>query len=288
MNYSTSPYASVIFLTKNGGSLFRESLLAVLSQETDFDFEVVAVDSGSTDGTLEFLKEQPVNLHCIPPESFNFGTTRDLGFSLGRGEILITVSQDAVPAGTDWLQLLCKPFSDPDVAAVQGKEKPWTDRNLFFWNKSRLFYFTREIRRWYKIYQFVGMSFVNCAVRKSVWEKNHLGRVEMSEDKVFQKMLATQGQRIVVAQAAKVWHSHQYDQQSLAKRCKNEGLGWRVVGINYSRSDMILDMFHPLVWLALAYGLVTLQVRTAAELLFPWIRPISLYRGNHTTDKYLH
>jgi len=288
MNSSPMPYVSVIFLTKNGGSLFRESLLAVLSQKTDFAFEVVAVDSGSTDGTLELLKEQPVKLHTIPPESFNFGTTRDLGFSLGQGEILIALSQDAVPDGNNWLQLLCKPFNDPVVAAVQGKEKPWPDRNVSFWNKIGLFNFTREAKRWRKSHQGVGLSFVNCAVRRSVWEANHLGRVEMSEDKVFQKMLAAHGHRIVRAPEAKVWHSHQYDRRSLGKRCMNEGLGWRQVGVNYSRLEMLLDMFHPLIWLVLVYGLLALQIRTSAEFLFPWIRPFCLHEGNHSTDKYLY
>ena len=288
MSNSTSPYASVVFLTKNGGAVFREALGAVLSQKTGFDFEVVVVDSGSTDGTLEFLKKQPVKLHSIPPESFNFGETRDLGFSLGQGEILITLSQDAVPEGTNWLQSLCKPFNDPTVAAVQGKEKPWTDRNIFFWNKSRLFYFTREIRRWYKLYQHIGMSFVNCAVRKAVWETNRLGRVEMSEDKVFQKMLATKGLQVLVANNAVVWHSHLYDRKSLIKRCMNEGMGLRKVGVIYSRYDMLLDMFHPMVWVALLYGLLTLQIRSSAELLFPFIRPISIYRGNNSIENYIN
>lgn len=278
---------SIIYLTRNGGSLFRKSLLAVLAQKTDLVFEVVVVDSGSTDGTLEFLNEQPVMVHCIPPESFNFGETRDLGFSLGKGKVLVTLSQDAVPAGDDWLQRLCSPFDDPTVAAVQGKERPWPDRTVFFWNKIGLFNFTREAKHWRKSHQGIGLSFVNCAVRRSVWEANRLGRVEMSEDKVFQKMLAAQDQRIVRAPEAKVWHSHQYDRQGLAKRCKNEGLGWRGVGVTYSRVDMLGDMLHPLVYLVLLYGLLTLQIRTSAELLFPWIRPLSLYEGNHAIGIYL-
>lgn len=264
----------------------RESLQAVLAQTTDFAFEVVAVDSGSTDGTLEFLQGQPVKIHTIPPESFNFGATRDLGFSLGQGEILVTLSQDAVPAGPDWLQNLCRPFVDPGVAAVQGKERPWAGRDVFFWSRVGLFNFTRESQRWRKAHQGVGLSFVNCAVRRSVWEANRLGPVAMSEDKVFQKRLAEQGHRIVRAPEAVVWHSHQYDRESLVKRCMNEGLGWRLVGVEYSGFDMLVDMCHPFIWLGFAYGLVTLRIRTAAELLFPWLRPYGLYKGNHAAGGY--
>jgi rhamnosyltransferase len=258
-----------------------------MAQKTLFPFEILAVDSGSNDETLELLKGQSIKIHSIPQDNFNFGTTRDLGFSLGRGEILVTLSQDAVPAGNDWLRNICSPFSDPSIAAVQGREVPWPGRDVFFWNKTGLFNFTRETKGWRKSHQGVGLSFVNCAVRRSAWETNRIGRVEMSEDKVFQLMLAEKGYRIVKRREAKVWHSHQYDRESLGKRCKNEGMGWRSVGVNYSRANLIMDLLHPLIFLVLIYGLLTLQIRNSAELLFPWIRPVCIYKGNHSTEKYI-
>jgi rhamnosyltransferase len=258
-----------------------------MAQKTLFPFEILAVDSGSNDETLELLKGQSIKIHSIPQDNFNFGTTRDLGFSLGTGEILVTLSQDAVPSGNDWLENLCRPFSDPGIAAVQGKEIPWFSREVFFWDKIGVFHLVRASKHWAKLHQGIGLSFVNCAVRRSVWEANRIGRVEMSEDKVFQKMLVSNGHLVVRAPDAKVWHSHQYDLESFKKRCKNEGLGWRGVGVDYSRVDMWLDMFHPLILLILLFGLLTLQIRKPAELLFPWIRPISLYEGNHSIDSYI-
>jgi len=282
-----TPKVSIIYLTRNGGPLLRQSLESVFRQKVDFPFEVIAVDSGSTDSTFEDIAELPVRVERIAADAFNFGLTRDYGFSLGEGEILVTISQDAVPVGDDWLELLCRPFSDPTIAAVQGREIPWPGRDVFFWHKIGLFNFTREAIGWRRSHHDVGLSFVNCAVRRSVWEANRIGRVEMSEDKVFQKMLTGQEFRIVKVREAKVWHSHQYDRQDLEKRCKNEGMGWRNVGVSYSRINMFMDMLHPLIFLALAYGLVTLQIRTSAELLFPWIRPRCIYEGNHSTDKYI-
>lgn len=278
---------SIVYLTKNGGVLFRQSLESVFRQDINSPFEVIAIDSGSTDGTLDVLSKYPVRVEHIAADKFNFGLTRDLGFSIAQGEILVALSQDAVFTGSDGLRHLCEPFNDTFVASVQGREIPWPDRDIFFWNKIGQFYFTRETKRWRKSHQGVGLSFVNCAVRRSIWERNLLGQVEMSEDKVFQKMLAEQGHKIVFAPKATVWHSHQYDRESLAKRCINEGLGWKEVGIDYTRGDMRWDMFHPLIWLFLAYGLMTLQIRTSAELLFPWVRPINLYKGNHSTGGYV-
>lgn len=287
MNSSQIPFASVIFLTRNGGLRFQESLRAVLCQETNFPFEIIVVDSGSTDNIHEFLREQPVKFFSIASEDFNFGATRDLGFSLGSGKILVTLSQDAKPATKYWLKYLCEPFNNPDVAVVQGEETPWPNKKIFFWNKIRVSHLSRISRRWAKLYDGLGLSFVNCAIRRSIWETNRIGRVEMSEDKVFQKMLANQRYRIVKTRNAKVWHSHDYDLKSLAKRCKNEGLGWKNVGMDYSRADMIWDMFHPIILMVLVLGLITLQISSLAELLFPWIRPFCIYEGNHSNNSYI-
>jgi len=282
-----NPRVSIIYLTKNGGANFRQSLESVFHQNVNFPFEVIAIDSGSIDSTLEISADYDVRVEHIAPDAFNFGLTRDYGFSLARGRILVTLSQDAVPANSDWLQNLCKPFQDPTIAAVQGREIPWSEREIFFWDKIGVFHLVRVSKRWAKLHQGLGLSFVNCAVRRSVWEKNRLGRVEMSEDKVFQKMLAEQKHRIVNAREARVWHSHNYDLKSLVKRCKNEGLGWENANMGYSRIDMLLDMFHPAILLILVYGLLTFQIRSPSEFLFPWIRPFYLYKGNHYTGSYI-
>ena len=100
---SMNPFVSIVYLTKNGGRLFKKSLEALFSQKVDFGFEVIAVDSGSTDGILDMMKNYPIRVYQIDPEEFNFGLMRDYGFSLARGEIIITLSQDAIPVGTGWL-----------------------------------------------------------------------------------------------------------------------------------------------------------------------------------------
>ncbi|MBZ0219963.1 MAG: glycosyltransferase [Candidatus Methylomirabilis sp.] len=278
--------ASIIYLTRNGGAVFRESLESVLSQEAPFEFEVIAVDSGSTDGTLEAMRARPVMVHSIKPDEFNFGLTRDYGFSLAKGEIVVTLSQDAVPVGKSWLKDIVAPFDDPSVAAVQARERlPVAD--AFYWLKAGLFYYTRECKGWIRKHGGIGLSFVCCAVRRSVWDANRLGQVEMSEDKVFQKKLREKGERIIMQEKAAVFHSHQYGIVELAKRCENEGLGWRNVGQAYSFGDMVLDFFNFGMMLGYLRGLMRLEMRRPAEFLFPLIRPVFIFKGNHFTKRYV-
>src|SRR5574337_394745 len=73
---------SIILLTKNGQRYLEGVLGAVFAQQTEHGYEVIAIDSGSSDGTVELLRRYPVALRRIPPEQFNHGATRNLGASL--------------------------------------------------------------------------------------------------------------------------------------------------------------------------------------------------------------
>ena len=56
------------------------------------------IDSGSTDGTIEFLKDQPrTAVHSIPSEEFGHGKTRNLGASMAKGDLVLMTVQDARP-----------------------------------------------------------------------------------------------------------------------------------------------------------------------------------------------
>jgi rhamnosyltransferase len=285
---SNRPTASVTVLTKNPGHGFRATLDAIFTQEGLAGFEVVMVDSGSTDGTLDLAGQYPVRIHSIAPDEFNFGRTRDYVFGLTKGDFIVAISQDVVPVGPSWLENLIRPFADRDIALVQGSEQLPADRDLFYWEKKDLFYYTRESQRWKAKHGGVGVSFVNCALRRSVWEENRLSDVEMMEDKVFQAMLDARGRRICRQPDAKVFHSHSYSLVSLAKRCENEGLGWKIVGQDYSALDMVRDIFKPAIWRSGISGVVSRQITTTSELMFPLVRPLFVFYGNHFLDRYLY
>ena len=106
----------------------------------------------------------------------------------------------------------------------------------------------------------------------------------MSEDAFFQKRAFEKGftKTIQVPQAVG-YHGHTYSVSSLFRRCENEGLGWRWVGERYGMADMLLDLLEPRSYAKLILGLVRGQIRTFAELLFIWIRPVAVYKGNHFT-----
>lgn len=122
--------------TYDAGAEFPEILAALLDQELDRPFEVLAIDSGSTDGTLEVLRSHPVRLLEIPSSEFDHGLTRALGVREAQGEIVALTVQDARPHDRRWLQPLVDCYRDPEVAGAYSRQLPRPDANPFI--KSRL------------------------------------------------------------------------------------------------------------------------------------------------------
>lgn len=73
-------------------------------QETEYEYEVICVDSGSTDNTVDIIKAHHCVLKQIDKSEFGHGKTRNLGASLGTGEYIIFITQDALPYDTHWIQ----------------------------------------------------------------------------------------------------------------------------------------------------------------------------------------
>jgi len=283
-----NPIVSVTILAKNGGERFVECLEAVFSQEIQYPYEVVVVDSGSTDGTQDVYQRFPVRLFKIKPEEFCFGPTRDLAIEMARGQYVAILSQDAVPINAQWLSNLVRPFDEDEmVGAVQGVECLREDLPAFYWQRKGLFYYTRDSQRWLHHYNGIGFSNVNSAVRRNVWQQVRFGSTPMSEDKAFQQRLVARGIKIAIAKDAVVSHSHSYTMVSLFKRCVNEGLGWRAIGWRYRLWECGLDLVNPYVLRRLKWGIQKGEICSAAEVLFPFIRPLAVYIGNHFVRRYV-
>ena len=121
---SAAPAVTVSILTYNGERYLERILSAVEDQDYAGPVEVLVVDSGSTDRTLEIVRRHPgVRLHEIPNSEFGHGRTRNLVAQLAEGEFVAYLTHDAVPLGRDWLTSLVAPMvADPEVAGVVGRQ----------------------------------------------------------------------------------------------------------------------------------------------------------------------
>jgi rhamnosyltransferase len=101
-------------------------LEAVEAQDVDGAVEILVIDSGSTDSTLDIVSAFPrVRLHEIPNEEFGHGKTRNLAAQLATGEFIVFLTHDAIPATPFWLREMLLPFSmNEKIVAVMGRQIP--------------------------------------------------------------------------------------------------------------------------------------------------------------------
>ena len=95
-------------------------LLVGIERQRNRDVEIIVVDSGSTDGTLDVTAHFPVTLLHIAPERFSFGRSLNIGCAAATGDVVVVCSAHVYPTHADWLDLLVAPFEDPAVAVVYG------------------------------------------------------------------------------------------------------------------------------------------------------------------------
>ena len=208
--------ASIIIPTKNEATNIGPCLDQVYGQRVDFPFEVVVIDSGSLDGTIDIVKQYPARLLQIAPGEFHHARTRNLGARASSGTYVVFLSGDAIPAGQGWLNALVRTFQEPGVAAVYGRQlaKPDAKPERVFFMQHR--YGTQRLVKSangstagkYLLYQF---STVNAAIPREVWERTPFPEdINGLEDFSFAMQVIKQGHKIVYEPDAAVFHSHNY------------------------------------------------------------------------------
>jgi rhamnosyltransferase len=208
--------ASIIIPTKNEEVNIGRCLEAVFGQSVNFSFEVLVIDSGSQDRTMEIVRKYPARLLQITPAEFHHARTRNLGGRASSGKYLVFLSSDALPADKGWLSALVRNFREPAIAAVYGRQLPKPDatpERAFFMHHR---YGTERLVKTansngsgkYLLYQF---SNVNSAIRREVWERMPFPEdFNAYEDFSFAIQVVRQGYSIAYEPGAAVFHSHNY------------------------------------------------------------------------------
>jgi rhamnosyltransferase len=115
---------ATVFVPAYNGETYLERLLTAV-EEQDFEgrCEVLVIDSGSTDKTLQIVAEHPlVRLVEIPQSEFGHGKTRNLAARLARGKKIAFLSHDAVPISPQWLRELLAPVGESDCRVAYGRQ----------------------------------------------------------------------------------------------------------------------------------------------------------------------
>jgi rhamnosyltransferase len=242
---------SIIILTKNAGQNFAPLLQHISTQKFDGLYEVLVIDSGSTDDTLKTAKEFPVKITQIEPQAFHHGKTRNLGAELSSGRILVYITQDALPINNDWLGKLTDNLENPNVAMIIGRQIPWQTTKppeKFFYARNfpeQKIIVKRKPSNYYLDNIFV--SNVNSAIKKNVWQQFKFSEaIMMAEDKEFANRILSAGWTIIYEPAAVVYHAHDFSIWSNFQRYLDFGISLKqgAGGLTKSRKSAIKAAFE--------------------------------------------
>jgi rhamnosyltransferase len=231
---------TVAIPTFNADEFLRELLDSVFSQKTKRAVEVLVIDSGSNDRTLEILKDYPkVRLHQIPNSEFGHGRTRNLAGELASGEYILFLTQDAIPTHDGWLEAMVEPFELSDkVGAVFGKQVPRADCVVTL--KREVYAAFRSFgpddalvlhrkNRFTEEHNLVNtfMSDANSALRKDLLAKIPFRDIDYAEDQAMGIDLLEAGYYKAYTPVGSVYHSHNYPLRQYFRRKFDEVLGLR-------------------------------------------------------------
>jgi len=199
-------------------------LLEGINKQSLKNIEVILVDSGSADHTLEIASQFPVQVVQILPEEFTFGYSLNRGIAESRGDLVIIASAHVYPVYPDWLDNLVAPFADPQVGLVYGKQRGNT-QNKF--SEQQIFH------HWYpdhsqphQPYPFCNNA--NAAIRRSLWESHRYNETLPGlEDLEWAQRIMNQGYAICYSAEAEVIHVHEETPSGVYNRYRREAMAFK-------------------------------------------------------------
>jgi rhamnosyltransferase len=120
---------TIIIPTRNAGKLILSLLKALRSQT--IACEIIVIDSSSSDDTRSIAEKCGVQTIGIRKEDFDHGGCRTLAAKSAKGDILIYLTQDALPLDKNALKNLIQPFEDAAVGAAFGRQLPHPSSGVF-------------------------------------------------------------------------------------------------------------------------------------------------------------
>jgi rhamnosyltransferase len=224
---------SVVIPVKNGEYWLRKTIEAIIKQTVFEQCEIIIIDSGSTDSTLEIVKQYPVHLIQIQPQEFNHGATRNIGALAAKGTYVVMTVQDAQAADEYWLEHLLNEFADEEVVAVCGKQivPHVADANPIYWHRPFSAPQKRSVQFKDEAFQKLApveqkqacaLDDVNTMYKKEKLLELPFRKVLFGEDMQWAKDALQKGWKLVYTDFAVVHHHHTDTPSYAAKRTYTE------------------------------------------------------------------
>lgn len=158
-----------------------------------------------------------LEIHHIKKAEFDHGGTRNEGLSYSDADVVLFLTQDAVPANEFLVEKILEPFADPQVCAVYGRQLADPKKSPVEAFTRRFNYPPESRKKTEEDLDTLGIKTFFCsnvcaAYRREVYEA--LGgfprKTIFNEDMIFASHLIEEHYGVYYQAEAKVWHWHDY------------------------------------------------------------------------------
>ncbi len=219
--------------TLNAARSLPRMLRALNGQTVSND--ILIIDSSSSDDTKRIAESFGARVMTIKREDFDHGATRNVAVREARGDIIVFLTQDAVPANERALEELIRPFSDARVAATYGRQLPNPGASVFA-EHLRLFKYPAQARvKGLQNKTELGIETPFLSDSFSAYRKDALLEIGMFKQGIIFAEDVHAGARIILAGGliayvpdAMVYHSHDHTLRDELKRYFDTAVFYRI------------------------------------------------------------
>lgn len=201
-------------------------LLEGIQRQTVQDVEIIVVDSGSTDNTLEVVERYGVRVLHIAPHEFTFGRSLNRGLEAAGGETAVIASAHVYPVYPDWLERLQAAFADPTVGLAYGKQRGGPDTHF---SEHQVFaHWYGDVSHPSQPHPFCNNA--NAAIRIDLWRSNPYDETLTGlEDLAWAKNIQAAGRAIAYVAEAEVIHVHHETPRGVYNRYRREAMAFKYI-----------------------------------------------------------
>lgn len=277
---------SIIVRTLNEARHLDDLLTRIGEQETSgLEHEVIIVDSGSTDGTLNIAEHHGCRIRHITREEFSFGRSLNIGCEAAKGDILVITSGHCVPTDRSWLQHLCEPILTGTASYSYGRQLGGDESH---YSEKRIFskYFPAEAANGQKEF-FCNNA--NAALDHAQWERFRFNEdLTGLEDMELAQRLVRAGGKVTYVPDASVYHYHQETWAQIQRRFEREAIALQRImpQVQVSPFDLMRYLSTSVYkdWHS-AWRAGVWRQNAANILRYRWHQYLGAYKGNHEHRK---
>ena len=218
---TANPLLSVLVRTRNELAALPEFWRRLSAQTYFPKAEILFLDSGSTDGTIEFLRGLDAGLYAIEPEDFNFGSSCNLLMSLSRAPIAVFLSAHVFLEQDDALERSCEILSAYNYSAAYFRQIPNLLTGASTYEKAQLAKrFPMRSQLFVAMDRPAGFSNAASALTRASWEQLPFPEIHGSEDHAWALQHLALGGKLFYMSGLTAMHSHNESPDALFRRVR--------------------------------------------------------------------